>query len=129
MKSKKILYVEDDQDNQMLVKLFLRNEPYELMTAETPQEAIDTISSHQVNAIIVDLNLQEEGDGVELIQSIRNLSGYQSVPIFVFSGHDEQHFKQFGIDDQIHRFFRKPTSKKTLIEALREFDGKEENRT
>lgn len=126
---KTILYIEDDIDNQTLVRLFLRNEPYDLITAETPQQALDVISSRDVDIIIVDLNLQEEGDGVELIRSIRGKNGYETVPIFVFSGFDEQHFKKYGIETLIQYFFRKPTSKKDLIEALNNVGGKEVNQT
>lgn len=129
MATKKILHIEDDQDNQTLIKLFLRNEPYELIGAETPDQALEIAKSQSVDVIIVDLNLQGQGDGAEVIRSIRALENYKSVPIIVFSGFDQHHFRQYGIDDMINKFFRKPTSKKTLVEALRELVDTKENHT
>lgn len=119
-----ILYVEDDLDNQTLVKLFLKKEPWELKSAETPAQAMEILEAEPIDLIIVDLNLQEQGDGAELIKDIREKPEYKDTPVFVFSGHDEHHFEQFDIKDLTHRFFRKPTSKKVLIEAIREIENK-----
>ncbi|MDG5767030.1 response regulator [Balneolales bacterium ANBcel1] len=119
MPEKNILYVEDDFDNHTLVKLFLKNEPWNLIIAETPGQAHEALASQPMDLVIVDLNLQEEGDGATLIRELKKNPEYESIPVFVFSGFDENHFSKYGLDDSIQRFFRKPTSKKMLIEAIR----------
>jgi len=127
MPLKNIMYVEDDLDNHTLIKLFLRNEPWDVVTTESPDQALDALEQNTMDLIIVDLNLQGEGDGAELIRTIRQNPGYQETPIFVFSGFDEHHFKQYGIEELVQRFFRKPTSKKVLVEAISEFDDTKES--
>ncbi len=127
MQSKQILYVEDDAANQMLIDLFFKKEPFELTMADTPEEAIGLVKSKSFDAIIVDLNLRKEGDGAELIREIREIPDYESVPIFVFSGHDAHSFKEYGIENMIHTYFSKPVSKKDLIDALRESTETKEN--
>ncbi len=129
MQTKQILYVEDDTANQTLVKLFFKKEPFQLTTADDPDEALDLVKSTSFDVIIVDLNLRKEGDGAELIRDIRNISGYETVPVFVFSGHDVHSFRDYGIEDLIQNYFSKPVNKKTLISALWEVLEIEQNQT
>ncbi|MDI6402748.1 response regulator [Balneolaceae bacterium ANBcel3] len=125
MASKKILYIEDDLDNHTLIKLFLRNTPWELSTSESAGDALKVMEEEDFSAFIVDLNLQDQGDGADVIQEIRKKEKYQETPIIVFSGFDEQHFKKYNVDHLTQSFFRKPTSKKVLLEALNDLLGTE----
>ncbi len=129
MQTKQILYVEDDTANQTLIKLFIKKEPFELTTADNPDDALDLVRSNSYDVIIVDLNLRKEGDGAELIREIRDVDGYESVPVFVFSGHDVHSFREYGIEDMIQNYFSKPVNKKTLVNALWEVLEIEQNQT
>jgi len=129
METKQILYVEDDNANLMLVKLFFKKEPFEMTGVDNPDDALELMKSQSFDVVIVDLNLRKEGDGAELIRDLRKLSGYENVPVFVFSGHDAHSFKEYGIEGMVSKFFNKPVAKKTLIEAIREVLEIEQNQT
>jgi CheY-like chemotaxis protein len=129
MTTKKILYVEDDHANQMLVKLFFKKEPLEMTGVDNPDDALETMKSQTFDVVIVDLNLRTEGDGAVLIRDLRKLPEYENVPVFVFSGHDIHAFKDYGIEGMINRYFSKPVNKKTLIEAIWEVLEIEQNQT
>lgn len=120
---KKVLYVEDSADNQLLISLFLRQEPVEFHTADDPEQALAKAAAENYDLFIIDLTLKQEGDGAELIKTLRAMPDYASVPIFVFSGFDEYSFRVYNLDDQIQRYFRKPASKNELVQAVREFTG------
>ncbi|MEX0681052.1 MAG: response regulator [Balneolales bacterium] len=120
MSFKNLLYVEDDPYNQNLIRLFLKKEPFHLITADSAAVALDILKKQSIDIIIVDLTLQKEGDGADLIRCIRDLDGYHSVPLFVFSGYDENHFNTLDIANMVQCFFQKPTAKQTLIKALKE---------
>lgn len=120
MTTKKILYVEDDNANLMLVKLFFKKEPFEMTGVDNPDDALEILKSQSFDVVIVDLNLRKEGDGAELIRDLRNLPEYKDVPVFVFSGHDIHSYKEYGIEGIVDRYFNKPVNKKTLIEAIQE---------
>ncbi len=111
----------------MLVKLFFKKEPLELICVDNPDEALGAMKSQPFDVVIVDLNLRKEGDGAELIRQLHNLPGYENVPVFVFSGQDIHAFKEYGIDGIVSRFFSKPISKKTLLGAIWEVLGIEQN--
>ncbi len=115
-----ILYIEDEQENLTLIRLFLRKEPFQLLTAETPEKALQILESHKVDLVLVDLNLQGEGDGAILVKAIRDNPKYKTTPVFVFSGFDEYQLQKHGIDGMVQKFFRKPTSKQVLVQALNE---------
>lgn len=120
---KKILYVEDSADNQLLISLFLRQEPVDFHTADDIEQALEKAADGGYDLFIIDLTLKQEGDGAELIKELRAMPANASVPIFVFSGFDEYSFRAYNLDDQIQRYFRKPASKSELVEAVREFTG------
>ncbi len=129
MTTKQILYVEDDTANLMLVKLFFKKEPIELTGVDNPEDAMELMKSRSFDVIIVDLNLRKEGDGADLIREFRKLPGCESVPVFVFSGHDIHSFKEHGIEDMVSRYFNKPVNKKTLIDAVWEVLEIKQNQT
>ena len=129
MVDKQILYVEDDSANLMLVKLFLKKEPLELTGVDNPDDALELMKSQSFDLVVVDLNLRKEGDGAELIRDMQNMSEYDNVPVFVFSGHDVHSFKEYGIEDMVNKYFSKPVGKKTLIEAIWEVLEIEQNQT
>ena len=55
------------------LKLVLRSEGYEVVTAANTEEALDAAALSPVNAAIVDL-LLPDGDGIELCRRLRERS-------------------------------------------------------
>ncbi len=129
MVDKQILYVEDDSANLMLVKLFLKKEPLELTGVDNPDDALELMKSQSFDLVIVDLNLRKEGDGAELIRDMQNMSEYDNVPVFIFSGHDAHSMTEYGIEGLVTRFFNKPVGKKDLVSAIYEVLEIEQNQT
>lgn len=72
-----ILYIEDNPDNMMLVKRALEARGYILIEALTGLNGVDAAESHEVDLILLDINLPDI-DGYEVARRLR-ASGKKSL--------------------------------------------------
>jgi PAS domain S-box-containing protein len=112
-----ILVVEDNADTRQLVRLFLKAAS-QVESAASGQEALDHLAEGSFDGILLDINLGEEQTGLELIKIIREMEGYQSVPIVAFTAYalpgDAERFLKAGFDSYV----RKPFTKRQLLRTL-----------
>ena len=110
-----ILVVEDDLAIRNLISTTLEIHNYDFLIAENGKSAIMLATSHNPDAILLDLGLPDI-DGVEIIQKIRTWS---STPIIVISARSDDSDKinalDFGADD----YLTKPFSVDELLARLR----------
>jgi two-component system cell cycle response regulator DivK len=76
----KILYVEDNRDNRVLVKRVLEAEGYEVLEAQDAQEGLEIARTMRPSLILLDINLPEI-DGYEATAMLRALDELRGVPI------------------------------------------------
>lgn len=114
----KILFVDDDIDARNLVKAFTDN-LYILDYAVTAEEAIKKVIKNKYDIILMDINLRKGPDGVEAMQSIREIDGYKHTQIIAVTAYamnnDREEFLEQGFDDYLPKPFRKAQ----LLELLK----------
>lgn len=110
-----ILIVEDDKYILNFITISLKNEAYELCSAKTVKEAIETFYQRNPSVIILDLGLPD-GDGIEVIQAIREVS---QVPILVVSARQEEAQKIQALDHGADDYVTKPFSMGELMARIR----------
>jgi len=119
--SKRILIVEDQPDNQMLLmKTFLNNDKgYVIEIASNAAQAFDLLENRKYDLIISKNALADE-DGVVFIQKLQqhHLEKIGAIPILVASGStmilEQQEFLTAGASD----FLPKPYTKKELFKCI-----------
>ncbi len=67
----KILYIEDNPDNMMLVKRALESRGYMLLEAFTGIKGVETAENNEVDLILLDINLPDI-DGYEVARRLRS---------------------------------------------------------
>ena len=67
----KILYVEDNPDNMMLVKRALESRGYQLLEAKNGLEGVAIAENEDVDLVLLDINLPDI-DGYEVAQRLRH---------------------------------------------------------
>jgi len=75
-----ILLVEDDDTNRQFTVYSLRNF-YQVHIACDGLTAIEMASKVQYDAILMDINLGKEMNGIEATKAIRKINGYEKIPI------------------------------------------------
>ena len=110
-----VLVAEDEQQLRDPLVHLLRLRGYEVIAAETADEAIDAMTPGAPHAAILDWNLKQ-GSGSDVIDRIP-----ASTPVIVFSGSREA--DGIGQVRPSTRFVEKPCSLTWLIDTLNEMLG------
>lgn len=76
----KILYVEDNPENRLLIRRILVAEGYELLEAENAEELMVLLEQHHPDLILVDLHLPGV-DGFTIVRQLRQRKDLEHVPI------------------------------------------------
>jgi CheY-like chemotaxis protein len=71
MKPLSILVVDDDEPTRRVLQLWLKSQGHRVFGARGGAEALDQIGAHPVDIVITDI-LMPEGDGIELIKTLKN---------------------------------------------------------
>ena len=84
MAGPRILYIEDNRDNRILVRRVLEVEGYEVVEAEDGWVGLRIARSERFDLILVDINLPEV-DGYEVTARLRDLNTVEDVPIIAIT--------------------------------------------
>jgi len=119
MKTKKILYVEDDSASLTLMEHLLRRH-YDIETTSRAPKALELVRLKQYDLILMDIKLGPVGmTGLDLVEKIREIPAYKNVPIIAVTAYamagDRDYLIRKGCDDYVP----KPIDFKMLNDAIK----------
>lgn len=109
-----ILIVEDDMDIQELLREFLKEAGYEVMTASDGIEAMELFAKNKYDLILLDIMLPKI-DGFGVCELIRKQSQVPIIMLTALGGEEEQ---IRGLDLQVDDYITKPFSVPILIRKI-----------
>lgn len=123
VEEKRILLVEDNEDNRLLVKTYLKKLPYIIDEAVNGQVAVELYRNNTYNLVLMDVQMPIM-DGHEATRAMRVLeaeSGRPLTPIIALTAHaiKEEIDKCMAAGCDTH--VGKPIKKSTLISVIDEF--------
>ncbi len=102
----KILYIEDNPENRLLIRRILQAEGYQVFEAEDASDALHTLQDERPDLILMDINLPEM-DGYTLTSQIKSLPGMDNVPIIALTANvmkgDRERTMRAGCDGYIQK--------------------------
>ncbi|MFA7289761.1 MAG: response regulator [Melioribacteraceae bacterium] len=105
-----ILFVEDNKLNQEVTKLFLKDLAL-VDCVSDGRSAINIVNEKLYSLILMDINLGAGIDGIEATRQIRQIRGYENIPIIAVTGYassaDREKFIAFGLTDILVKPFNK----------------------
>ena len=118
--SKRILMIEDQEDNRRIVRDLLTSVGYELIEAVTGEEGVAMAEMHRPELILMDIELPGL-DGYEATRRIKTNPALRQIPIIVvtsyaLSGYDIK-AQEAGCD----AYMAKPFSPRVLLAKIREY--------
>lgn len=118
--NKRILAIEDDTINQMLLmKQFIDNDKgYTLAIAPDTPSALQMLENKKYLAIIIKQNY-DTTTGIELMETIKSKPQFNEIPILVVSGKSMINEQKAILDAGASAFLIKPYSKSEIFKALR----------
>jgi len=118
--TKRILVVEDTEDNRPIIRDLLSSVGYELIEAADGAEGVAMAQSQLPDLILMDIQLPQM-DGYEATRRIRAVPDLARVPIIAVTSYalsgDEAKTREAGCDGYV----AKPFSPRQLLAKIREF--------
>lgn len=120
---KRVLYVEDEMINALVMKKFLEKE-FDVVLASSPAACREQLANNVPDIILMDINLgTSSSDGVDLFREIRVKPETSHIPIFAVTAFampgDRDRYMASGFDD----YFSKPINRTQIIERIRQVVG------
>jgi len=114
---KSIAYLEDEELNAAIVKLFLQDK-YNVTTYATGEEFLAYLEDHQPDLLILDVMLPGKLDGLQVCQTLRTKDNFKETPIIIASARAQDEDVQLGIDAGANTYLIKPFMEEELLEAI-----------
>jgi len=111
----RILTVEDDERIRTAVRMALEDEGWEVVEAESGEDAVEVFGSGPADVVLIDLMLPGM-DGFELCRSIRRTS---DVPIVMVTARADTHDVVAGLEAGADDYVTKPFQPKELSARIR----------
>jgi DNA-binding response OmpR family regulator len=118
MSKYKILVVDDDPDLLRAMRLRLRANNFEIITAADGYTAIASAQKEHPDLIILDLGLPA-GDGFVVLDRLQKSDALSSVPVIVLSARDPQDNEARALRTGAAAFFQKPADNEELLNVIR----------
>ena len=118
--SKRILIVEDNEDNRRILRDLLTRAGYEIVEAEAGDTAVALAKSSAPDLILMDIQLPGI-DGYEATRRIRALPALAGVPIIAVTSYALSGDEQKAADAGCDAYVTKPFSPRQLLAKIREY--------
>ena len=119
--SEKILVVEDNPQNMMVILMTLRQYGYNLLEAVDGEEALQVAERERPDLILIDIQLPKV-DGFEVTRRLRQMPAFSSIPIVALTAHamkgDEERIIGAGCDDYLAKPFSIYELRRVVAEML-----------
>ena len=106
--SKKILVVDDKEDNRVLVGKVLRLRGYEIIEAATGEAAVNVAQTELPDLILMDIRMPGGIDGLEATRRIKALPQLAHIPILAVTASVRPEDMQRALNEGCSGFIRKP---------------------
>lgn len=115
-----ILLVEDNTDNRLLIKAYLKGEPVDIDEAEHGAEAVAKFSDHRYDLILMDIQMPilDGHEATRAIRAMEQASGRPPVPIIALTAHAIKEDMEKSLAAGCSAHLTKPIKKQTLLTAL-----------
>ncbi len=120
----KILIIEDDQDVARLIGIRLRGEGHELAFAGDAVTATTAARRERPDVILLDIGLPG-GDGLLVLQRLRDLAQLALTPVIVISGQDPGSMRDAALQAGAVAYLTKPPDAAELLAEVRHALGTE----
>jgi len=119
---RKILVIDDSELVRNFHRYILKNEKFEVVTANDGIEGLDKFFSDTFDLVICDINMPKM-DGYEVVRRIRESETDTEIPIIIISTEDDEDKKEKGFEAGANVYIVKPTEPEKLIANVKTLIG------
>ena len=119
MKTKPVILVVDDQlQNIQLLEGFLIRQGYEIIPAESGEEALEKLSGNQVDLVLLDVKMPRMS-GFEVLTKLRADKKTQRIPVVMVTSYKENEARVKAFESGCDDFISKPFDQYELLARVK----------
>lgn len=116
--SRRVVYIEDEQEMIDLVRLILSRKGYEVIGANGGREGLDIVRQKLPDLVLLDL-MMPDMDGWDVYQQIKAEDSTREIPVIVITAKAQSIDKVLGLHiAKVEDYISKPFSPKDLIDSV-----------
>ena len=116
----KVLYIEDDANNRLLVRRVLIDAQMEVFEASSAAQALDVVKRITPDVILMDINMPEI-DGYTLTARFKNLTALSEVPIIALTANVMRGDRERALEAGCDGYIQKPIDIDILPQQVQRF--------
>lgn len=116
----KILYVEDNFDNRMLIRRVLMADGYAVIEATNANDAMKMIETEKPDLILMDINMPEV-DGYTLTAKIKSTPGMSTIPIVAVTANVMRGDREKSLEAGCDGYIQKPIDIDILTQQVERY--------
>jgi len=117
----KILLIDDEAGIRKLLGISLRNEGYDVITAENGKRGIELFEQETPSIVLTDIKMPET-DGIDILKRIKQIN--PEAEVIVITGHADMKLAVKSLQLEASDFITKPVSDEALSIALKRAEEK-----
>ena len=116
---KKVLVIEDNENNLKLITYALQRNGYQVVAAETGEKGVELAQKENPFFIIVDIDLPGI-DGYEVTRRIKNFKVISHIPIIAITSYAMVGDREKVFAAGCNGYFEKPINPLTIVDKIHE---------
>lgn len=117
---KTILIVEDDPLNQAALRITI-SKKYNVECCNSDNTFYKILNSKKIDLIIMDIAINGNKSGLQLIEEVRRLPKYKKIPILCLTAHIKKTDEKNALSAGANIFIPKPVIYPKLMELIKKF--------
>jgi CheY-like chemotaxis protein len=114
----RILVVDDDDTNRLVVRLLMERRGHEIIEAESGETALKALSDEKIDLVFMDLSMPGM-DGFETVQRYRSTSQHlPQIPIIALTAHNTQDYRARSIAAGMNGLIGKPLNVSSMDHVI-----------
>lgn len=118
MEKKKICVIEDSQPIRKLFCTLLEKSDFETFDFEDGNSVLEWLASNKVDIILMDILLPDT-KGASLLKKIREIEGFESIPIIAITGFAASNDKEKYLTQGFDAYMSKPVNTATFVNDIK----------
>ena len=114
----RVLIVDDERQNRQLLEVMLAPEGYELLTAESGEEALEIVAREHPDVVLLDV-MMPGMDGYQVATRIRDVPGLKRTAVLMLTALDDSNSRAHGLRAGADDYVTKPVDRTDLCARVR----------
>jgi len=122
----RVLIVEDSDSIVRMIQALMQARGIEVRTAMTGAKGIEEAIAWKPNAILLDINLPGQYDGIQVCEKLQADPTLKEIPIIIISAMNDDEVKRQAVACGANAFYEKPFSPLALLKEVEALAKKSE---